>query len=180
MANSFAVGLFHGVLVCGAALVTLSLVMPPPPRPLTPVPAVPSRSPVAADMAAPEGSEFARGSDLAPAAPAPLGVVGARADMPAVVAPADEAEPSRAEPAEAPAARDSGSEAAALTDPAPDQPALPQPPGSDPAAARAAPQGLVQPAVTAAQPRMDAPGGGGVNLSTPPDLGALRLDGPNE
>lgn len=156
MKGGFGAGLFQGALVCGAALVVLSLVMPQPPRPAPMsvpgaaapkgdalkaaapvVAAAPGDAPVNAplpDQAAarrpaadagvanapsaapidslpmPADSEFARGSDLQPVAPAPLGEVAMRdAAVPVVTLPGDlaaaEAAPVPADPATLPEAR---------------------------------------------------------------------------
>lgn len=166
MKGGFGAGLFQGALVCGAALVVLSLVMPQPPRPApmsvpgaaapkgdalkaavpmvaaapgdapanAPPPDQAAARPPAADagvadapsadagvantpsaapidsLPMPADSEFARGSDLQPVAPAPLGEVALRdAAVPVVTLPGDlaaaEAAPVPADPATLPEAR---------------------------------------------------------------------------
>ncbi|WP_323008329.1 hypothetical protein [Paracoccus sp. (in: a-proteobacteria)] len=97
MARGFATGLVHGALICGAALVGLSLVLPQPSRPQGPAL---DEAPVAETLTVPAGSEFSRASDMQPQPPAPLSAEGPRsAATPQVQRPADEFAPVAAEPA---------------------------------------------------------------------------------
>lgn len=95
MARGFAAGFGVGAVVCGAGLVALSLALPVPRPADGPVAAPVVTGPRVDAIEVPAGSEFARGVDEAPVAPAELApargnVVG---DAPAVARPRDEAAP---------------------------------------------------------------------------------------
>lgn len=107
MARGFAAGLIQGTVICGAALVALSLALPQPPRPLQPDPAVRNAAasmpeggltgPAAESLSVPAGSEFARGADMQPRAPEPLSDAPRLANAPTVAQPVDESAPETAE-----------------------------------------------------------------------------------
>ncbi|MTH76357.1 hypothetical protein [Paracoccus aestuariivivens] len=214
MAKGFAAGLFHGALICGAGLAALSLAVPvtkplPDPAPsVSPVAVIPEPAPApqptstttdsgtgpaAETLTVPEDSEFARGTDLAPTAPAPMAAVAPRATAPMVAAPADETVPATADPAIQPEARAEAPAPAVIQTPegaAIDLPMIaPESPAPVEAATRIAPPGPdhqpdkspdlgFSPDPASAPAAKDA-SGAGFNLSTPPDIGALRLTEPN-
>ncbi|UFS65436.1 hypothetical protein LO749_02425 [Paracoccus denitrificans] len=126
MARGFATGLVHGALVCGAALVGLSLALPQPPRSQAPSA---EEGPAAETLSIPAGSEFDRASDMQPQAPALLSADDRRpAETPMVQRPADESAPVQADPVglrpEAPA---DGPAAPEIALPEPDPVDLPDP-----------------------------------------------------
>lgn len=159
MAKGFAAGLIQGTVVCGAALVALSLALPQPPRPEQ-VAALPESAPestsvtsstassvtsstassgttlagpAAESLQVPAGSEFNRSTDMQPQAPAPLSEAPRVAAAPAVAKPADEPAPATAEPERLrPEARGDAPAAPALAEPENDPIDLPELAGEAP------------------------------------------------
>lgn len=182
MAKGFAAGVIQGTVICGAALVALSLALPPPPRPVSPdavsVDAAPRvttpvdtpTTPAAESLSVPAGSEFARGADMRPRAPEPLSQAPRIADVPTVARPADEPAPEAAETerlrpdarGEAPTAPVVALPEAAPVDlpaPAGEAPIPVPPPGRVvvPALDRAPEQAISEPDDPAGQPAPQAP-----------------------
>lgn len=95
MARGFAAGFGVGAVICGTGLVALSLALPVPNPVVAPAAAPTVTGPQVDAIEVPAGSEFARGVDEAPVAPAELAParVNAVGDAPAVARPADEAAP---------------------------------------------------------------------------------------
>lgn len=129
MAAKFGTGFLHGTLVMAVLLAGLSLAVPQPDRllPAEPVPEPvaepevapepaapviaelpPQAEPLAAEVDLPVGSEFARGTEVAPELPAPSAPpVATMTDAPAVMAPAGEPLPAPATDAPRPEFGDS-------------------------------------------------------------------------
>ena len=136
MARGFAAGFGVGAVICGAGLVALSLSMPvarPPAEPTATGPTVDA-------IEVPAGSEFARGVDEAPVAPAELAParVNAVGDAPAVVLPPDETAPQQGGDNDPrPETRVDAPSAPSIEPPQPDTidlPAIPAPPAPIPVA----------------------------------------------
>ena len=188
MAKGFAAGLIQGTVVCGAALVALSLALPQPPRPEQ-VAALPESAPestsvtsstassvtsstassgttlagpAAESLQVPAGSEFNRSTDMQPQAPAPLSEAPRVAAAPAVAKPADEPAPATAEPERLrPEARGEAPAAPALAAPENDPINLPELVGESPIPVP--PPGKVE------VPGLDrAPGGTGMQPDSAP------------
>ncbi|WP_134678872.1 hypothetical protein [Paracoccus ravus] len=194
MAKGFSAGLFHGVLVSGAALIALSLGMPlePPPKdapaaPLastTPAPETNAESPAAMPRE-PVATER-------PLTPAPADLVpetgGAgqeRSPAEPVASDGREIEASElqtatrdtAAPLDLPSSPPAKPEPAAMPQPATPEPAAPAPAMPAPPDAGTGPPMPSETPAPVPDPGSDL--GPGINLSTPPDIGALRLDGSN-
>lgn len=167
----------------------------PPPAPATASEAEDADSgPAAETLAMPEASEFARSSDLAPATPEPMATLDRPGEAPAIPAPAGEISPASATPVPLPEARGDAPAAPTMTAPAPDPVDLPLMVEADPAAqptpAAATvperpmlPEGAPDAAPVARIPApapVSAPAvGDGLDLTTPPDFGALHLNDAN-